>query len=60
MDMQESNRFFKYHAFVSYAHLDNEGGPVSALHAKLEEFLFSSLPWEPAVWLDQRSLNDEG
>jgi len=33
---------------------------VRALHAQLEEFLFSYLAWEPSVWLDERSLDAEG
>jgi hypothetical protein len=60
MTMREPDRFFKHDAFISYARADNEKGAVHALHAQLDEFLRSSLPWEPSVWLDERSLNTEG
>ena len=60
MTVREPSRFFKHDAFISYAHGDNEKGAVRALHAQLDEFLYSSLQWEPSVWLDERSLNTEG
>ena len=59
MSTETRQRFFRYDAFISYAHRDNETGIVGTLHAQLVEFLMHSLEWEPSIWFDQHSLDVE-